>query len=75
MSGKQIGLGFHMSNGLFFKRVDNGIQISKNSGKEGSEVEYQQVESLDSIASALASCTTIGDTAEQHRAFRDLLSS
>lgn len=75
MSEELTNLGFHMSEGLYFKKVDNGIKVTKTDGKEGSPILYQQVESIDSMASALASCTIAGDTAEQQKAFVVLLSS
>lgn len=74
MSEQLTDLGFHMSKGLHFKRAVEGIKITKTN-PEATEILYEQVESIDSMASALASCTRTGDTAEQQKAFVVLLSS
>ena len=76
MSDNLESLGFHMSQGLYFKKVDGGIKITKTmDAKEDSPLKFQQVESLESISSACASCTPSGDTAEQHKRFMSLFSS
>ena len=74
MTPELTDLGFHMSHGLHVKKVDDGIKVTKTDDK-GAGILYQQIESIDSIASALAACTQTGDTAEQQKAFVTLLSS
>lgn len=75
MSNSTIELGFHTSKGLYFKRLpEDKIQITITDMK-GEQKYYQQIESVDSIASAMAHCSLTGDTAEQHQKFVDLLNS
>jgi len=75
MTSEYEEFGFHTSQGLFWKRdPDNIIHITKIN-QSTKAVEMNQIESIESLASALAYCTKAGDTAEQHKKFVDLLNS
>ena len=72
--------GFHITKELYFQKTENGIQITKC--KEGlvkdfeeRKIIFTQIVDIDGLASALASCTSNGDTAEKWQKFRDLLNS